>query len=83
MALSLDDVKIPINKMRLKFAVLKWHLCLPGANEIIRDSCLAMSLKINVTSPRGLGVITYISSLLFITAFQRPYGFIHRCQIRI
>ena len=33
-ALSLDDVKIPINKMRLKIAVLKWHLGLPGANAI-------------------------------------------------
>ena len=31
-ALSLDDVKIPINKTRLKIAVLK-HLGLPGANE--------------------------------------------------
>ena len=30
-ALSLDDVKIPINKTRLKIAVLKWHLGLPGA----------------------------------------------------
>ena len=33
-ALSLDDVKIPINKTRLKIAVLKWHLGLPGANEL-------------------------------------------------
>ena len=31
---SLDDVKIPINKTRLKIAVLKWHLGLPGANEL-------------------------------------------------
>ena len=34
-ASSLDDVKIPINKTRLKIAVLKWHLGLPGANELI------------------------------------------------
>ena len=34
-ALSLDDVKIPINKTRLKTAVLKWHPGLPGANELI------------------------------------------------
>ena len=34
MALSLDDVKMPINKTRLKIAVLKWHLGLPGANAI-------------------------------------------------
>ena len=33
-ALSLDDVKIPVNKTRLKIAVLKWHPGLPGANEI-------------------------------------------------
>ena len=33
-ALSLDDVKIPIDKTRLKIAVLKWHLGLPGANEL-------------------------------------------------
>ena len=33
-ALSLDDVKIPINKIRLKIAVLKWHPGLPGANEL-------------------------------------------------
>ena len=30
----LDDVKMPINKTRLKIAVLKWHLGLPGANEL-------------------------------------------------
>ena len=35
MLLSLDDVKIPIHKMKLKIAVLKWHLGLPGANELI------------------------------------------------
>ena len=29
-ALLLDDVMIPINKTRLKIAVLKWHLGLPG-----------------------------------------------------
>ena len=34
-ALSLDDVKIPINKTRLKIAVLKWHPGLPGANELM------------------------------------------------
>ena len=33
-ALSLDDVKIPINKARLKIAVLKWHLGLSEANEL-------------------------------------------------
>ena len=33
-ALSLDDVKKPINKTRLKIVVLKWHLGLPGANEL-------------------------------------------------
>ena len=33
-ALSLDDVKIPINKTRLKIAVLKWHPGPPGANEL-------------------------------------------------
>ena len=33
-ALSLDDVKIPINKMRLKIAILKWHLGLAGADEL-------------------------------------------------
>ena len=33
-ALSLDNVKIPINKTRLKIAVLKWHPGLPGANEL-------------------------------------------------
>ena len=32
--LSLDDVKIPINKTRLKIAVLKWHPGLPRANEL-------------------------------------------------
>ena len=32
--LSLDDVKEPINKTRLKIAVLKWHQGLPGANEL-------------------------------------------------
>ena len=31
-ALSLDDVKIPINKTKLKIAVLTWHPGLPGAN---------------------------------------------------
>ena len=31
---SLDDVKIPIIKTRLKIAVLKWHPGLPGANEL-------------------------------------------------
>ena len=34
-ALSLYDVKMPINKTRLKIAILKWHLGLPGANELI------------------------------------------------
>ena len=34
MALSLDDAKIPINKTRLKIAVLKWHLGLPGASQL-------------------------------------------------
>ena len=29
-ALFLDNVKIPIKKTRLKIAVLKWHLGLPG-----------------------------------------------------
>ena len=33
-ALSLDDVKIPTNKTRLEIALLKWHPCLPGANEL-------------------------------------------------
>ena len=33
-ALSIDDVKTTINKTRLKIAVLKWHLGLPGANEL-------------------------------------------------
>ena len=33
-ALSPDDVKISINKTRLKIAVLKWHLGLPGAIEL-------------------------------------------------
>ena len=35
-ALSLEDVKIPINKTRLKIAVLNWHPGLPGANELNR-----------------------------------------------
>ena len=34
LALSLDDVKIPVKKPRLKIAILKWHLGLPGANEL-------------------------------------------------
>ena len=34
-ALSLGDLKKPINKTRLKIAVLKWHPGLPGANEFI------------------------------------------------
>ena len=33
-ALSLDDVKIPINKTRLKITFLKSHSDLPGANEL-------------------------------------------------
>ena len=33
-ALSLVDVKIQINKTRLKIAVLKWHLGTPGTNEL-------------------------------------------------
>ena len=33
--LSLDDLRIPINKTRLKIAVLIWHLGLPGANELM------------------------------------------------
>ena len=33
-ALSLDNVKKPINKTRLKIAPLKWHPGLPGANEL-------------------------------------------------
>ena len=33
-ALSLDDVKIPIDWTRLKIAVLKWHPSLPAANEL-------------------------------------------------
>ena len=37
-ALPLDDVKIPINKTRLKIAVLKWHPGLPGANELMLKS---------------------------------------------
>ena len=32
--LSLEDVKIPINKTRLKIAVLKWQPGLPGSNEL-------------------------------------------------
>ena len=32
-ALSLDDVKIPIKKYRLKISVLKWHPGLPAINE--------------------------------------------------
>ena len=35
-ALSLDDVKIPIDKIRVKIAVLKWHPGLPGANELTK-----------------------------------------------
>ena len=34
-ALSLDTVKIPVNKTRSKIAVLKWQPGLPGANELI------------------------------------------------
>ena len=32
--LWLEDLKKPINKTRLKIAVLKWHPGLPGANEL-------------------------------------------------
>ena len=45
-ALSLDYVKIPINKTRLKIAALKWHPGLPGANElnsILAKSCLSVT----------------------------------------
>ena len=41
--LSLDNVKVPINKTRLKIAVLKWHPGLPGTNELtsfLRSSIL-------------------------------------------
>ena len=38
-AISLDDVKIPINKTRLNIAVLKWHPGLPGANELKQITC--------------------------------------------
>ena len=33
--LSLEDLKKPVNKMRLKIEVLKWHPGLPGGNELI------------------------------------------------
>ena len=32
--LSLDDVKIPINKTGLKIAAFEWQLGLPGANKL-------------------------------------------------
>ena len=38
-ALSLEDLKKPINKTRLKIAVLKWHPGLPGANVLKNHSC--------------------------------------------
>ena len=36
--LPFDDMKIPIDKARLKIAVLEWHLGLPGANELITET---------------------------------------------
>ena len=41
-ALSLDEVKIPINKTRLKIAELKCHPGLPGPNELTK---LALQLR--------------------------------------
>ena len=37
-ASSLEDLKKPINKTRLKIAVLKWYPGLPGANELTSSS---------------------------------------------
>ena len=37
LGVSLEDMKKPINKTRLKIAVLKWHPGLPGANELRRQ----------------------------------------------
>ena len=48
-ALSLEDLKKPINKTRLKIAVLKWHPGLPGVNELMvhNDAYLVPSHDIN------------------------------------
>ena len=41
-ALSLDNVKIPVNKTRSKIAVLKWLLSLPGANGLMQNNPVVM-----------------------------------------
>ena len=45
-ALYLDDPKILINETRLKTAVLKWHLDLPGASELNQLILIVMALLI-------------------------------------
>ena len=42
--LSLDHVKIPISRTMLKIAVFKWHLGLPGVNELNMPWCAPMLL---------------------------------------
>ena len=40
-------MKIPINKTRLKIAVLKWHSGLPRANELKHDSVWSCYVRVN------------------------------------
>ena len=47
-ALSLEDLKKPINKTRLKIAVLKWHPSLPGANELNYTSWFLVSTRLHL-----------------------------------
>ena len=59
-ALSLDNVKIPINKTRLKIAVLKRNLGLPGANELTYWDRVKMTAYLPTTFSNSLYCIKII-----------------------
>ena len=88
-ALSLDDVKIPINKTRLKIAVSKWHLGLPWTNELtilshrlcypaqcwtLQWGCkLCLEITLLKLQPHHPGYLAVNSRIMEISGFEKIY----------
>ena len=76
--LSLDDLKITINKTRLKIAVLKWHPGLPGANELTTvpgsNTCMQQVFFAQIYSK---SLIIYHKYLLFCISEYKDHIITH------
>ena len=72
----MEDLKKPINKTRLKIAILKWHSGLPGANEFSVFSRILNVPTVVVYHPT-LGVLTpqmtVCETMCIISNFTREY----------